>query len=191
MTPRSDILRLKEKAAAIHPLGGERTNREALMTRRRVLLLTDFSHWCYAAHHAVMEMHAPESLHVVLLVVGQPRGSPGSASAQRFAELMAEAHVARGATAEVAMADENLLLAVHRALSCDEYDLVVAGENLAGCRDCDDRTNWVIIDPEGRVSGRLDRNVERDSQVHSSSPIRGETVRRGKCDRPRIAVAIG
>lgn len=161
------------------------------MSRKCVLLLTDFSRSGYAAHHAVLGMHAFEDLHVVLLVVGPFARSPASASAERFAELMAEAHVSRGATAQVVMTDDDPMRAVRSALSSDGYDLVVAGDNLAGCRDWDDRTDWVLVNGAGRVSHRLDADVARRSRTQPRRPNRGGTVRDRAYGRRRIKAAIG
>ncbi|QDV89862.1 hypothetical protein RAS2_09370 [Phycisphaerae bacterium RAS2] len=146
------------------------------MTRKRVLLLMDFSRWGYAAQRAVLGMETTERLDVVLLVVGQPGRSPASASALRFAEMMAEAHASRGAVAQVVMASDDTMRAVREGW-CEGFDLVVTGENLADWRSCDDSTAWLIVDAAGQVSRRLEANAASRAQTYSREPMRGRVMR--------------
>lgn len=165
------------------------------MPRKRVLLLLDFFRQSYAAHRAVLEMHAAERLHVVLLVVGNRAGPPVSAQARQFAVVMANAHISRGATAEVVMlADDDAECAVRQMLSCDAYDLVVAGENLAQCRSCDDPP-WVLVDSGGCASLRSHmpppRAVPALSSPPSPDPAARARARRGRAQAAALVAATG
>ncbi len=158
------------------------------MHRKRVLLMMDFSRWSYAAHRAVLEMHASERLHVMLLVMGPNAQSGQFASAQRFTQLMAETHVSRGATAEVVVAADDAISAVRHELSRVQFDLVVAGENLASCRGRDDSAEWLLVDNTGLVSRRLFSSGTPRSQKPSWEYLRGG-VARGMPGRSRTRIA--
>jgi hypothetical protein len=115
------------------------------MHRKRVLLLVDFSRAGYAAHGVLLGMHGRAALHVVLLVVSADGRSPPAQNTVSFAELMADAHRSRGATAEVAVGRGNPMVAVVNLVACRRFDLLVVGENLAHCRASTDTARWLVI----------------------------------------------
>ncbi len=118
------------------------------MCRKHVLLLIDFTSQAYEAQHVVLRMQSSLDLHVMLLVLGTGARRPPPPSVSAFAELMAQAHVSCGGTAEVMFAEvEDPRESVRETLRRSRFDLVVAGKNLAGCRDRDDVTNWLLVDP--------------------------------------------
>lgn len=160
------------------------------MSRKRVLLLADFSRSGYAAHRAILEMNAAESLHVVILVVGRSARPPAAASAQRFAELMADAHVSRGAVAEVVMADDDPASAVRRELLSERFDLVVGGDNFATWRSGDEPMDWLLVDAAGQVSPWPQAKRARRRPNRSYRPIGDRKTGGMRWDQPCVALAI-
>lgn len=164
------------------------------MTRKRVLLLMDFSRSGYAAHHAVLKMHAYESLHVVLLLVGPHARLPVSALVRQFADLMANAHISRGATADVVIGGDDVKSAVRRMLSCEGFGLVVAGECLAECQSRDDLA-WLLVDSAGGTSRRGRVRAPQAAPTLSDGPSRDlaapARTRRARTQSAALVAATG